>query len=72
MQEIGKFTEGPREGLVSQNPAALADINVFTYQLISTPSRSRSFLREAAARMWTEELLLSGRASDENAARERL
>jgi hypothetical protein len=72
IEEIGKFTEGPREGLVSQNPAALADINVFTYQLISTPSRSRSFLREAAARMWTEELLLSGRASDENPARERL
>ena len=63
------FTEESLEGLVSQDPATLADINVFTYQLISTPSGSRFLLREAAVTMWTEELLLSARASDENAAR---
>jgi hypothetical protein len=71
IEEIGMFTEESLEGLVSQDPATLADINVFTYQLISTPSGSRFLLREAAVTMWTEELLLSGRASDENAARER-
>jgi superfamily II DNA or RNA helicase len=72
IEEIGMFTEGPMEGLVSQDPTAFAEINVFTYQLISTPSASGSLLSEAAAKMWTEELLLSGRATDENAARERL
>ena len=72
IEEVGLFTEAPIEGLVGQNPNALADINIFTYQLISTPSGSRSLLREAALKMWTEELLRSGRASDAYAARERL
>ena len=72
IEEVGMFTEAPIKGLVSQDPTALAEINIFTYQLISTPSGSRSLLRDAAVKMWTEELLLSGRASDEKAARERL
>jgi superfamily II DNA or RNA helicase len=72
IEEVGMFTQAPAGELVSQDPNALADINVFTYQLISTPSGSRSFLREAAVKMWIEELLLGGRASDEDTARERL
>ncbi len=72
IEEVGMFTEAPIGQLVSQDPNALSDINVFTYQLISTPSGSRSLLREAAVKMWTEELLRSGRAPGEDAARERL
>lgn len=60
------------ESVASLNPARLASINVFTYQLISTPSQADDILRELAVERWTEDLIASGHAANEAAAADRI
>jgi superfamily II DNA or RNA helicase len=62
----------PRDKIVSLDPDRLAPINVFTYQLISTPAAAREHEREMAAREWIRELIEEQKAPDEAAARSRV
>ena len=68
------FTSDPAtvEALSSLEPERLAPINVFTYQLISTPGEAQEAGRQMARRRWIEELLAEGRAADETVAQVRL
>ncbi len=73
-EKLGLFVadEARLDSLVSLNPQQLRPINIFTYQLISAPSRSPRFLRAIAREMWLQELVEEGLAADEQAARQRL
>jgi len=57
---------------VSADPRDLKPINVFTYQLLSTPGENLEFLRELAESDWLESLVREGKADDEAAARVRV
>jgi len=72
--QLGMFTSDPAtvEALSSLEPERLAPINVFTYQLISTPGEAQEAGRQMARRRWIEELLAEGRAADETVAQVRL
>jgi superfamily II DNA or RNA helicase len=61
-----------REKIVSLDPRRLAPINIFTYQLISTPAAAHEHEREMATRRWIQELLEEQKAPDETAARSRV
>jgi len=60
------------ETVASLNPARLAPINVFTYQLISTPGQADDLLRRLALERWTDDLMASGHAPNEAAAADRI
>ncbi len=60
------------DALVSLDPRRLASINVFTYQLISTPGESQAWVRELAQSRWCEDLLEGGKFEDRAAAEARL
>jgi superfamily II DNA or RNA helicase len=73
-EKVGMFLSD-REDLdkiTSLDPRNLADINIFTYQLISTPGEEQEREAEIALQVWAEELLQEGRAADEDAARARI
>ena len=46
---------------VSLDPERLAPVNIFTYQLISTPGESQTRVQEIALQEWRQDLLESGR-----------
>jgi len=71
-QQLGQFTAEPAPGLCSLSPDKLAPINIFTYQLISTPGQAQGHTRDMALQRWQDELLLEGQATDEGAAKARL
>lgn len=73
-EKVGMFTSDLSEvsRLTSLDPNSLAPINVFTYQLISTPGEEQEHARELAEHRWIDDLLAEGQAADEAAARERL
>ena len=58
--------------LSSVDPAVPAPISIFTYQLISTPGQARDEGQRMAEAEWVAELVESGQAADEQAARERI
>ena len=58
--------------LVSRDPARLAPINLFTYQLISTPGEAQAHVEAMARRQWVDELIDEGHILDEAAAWARL
>ena len=58
--------------LSSVDPAVPAPISIFTYQLISTPGQAREEGQRMAEAEWVAELVESGQAADEQAARERI
>lgn len=58
--------------IVSLEPERIAPINVFTYQIISTPAEARQHLRTVARQRWVADLVESGVCSDEAAAQARL
>lgn len=60
------------DALVSLDPQALAPINVFTYQLLSTPGESQAWVETQARTRWLEDLLEEGRVAAEEAAEHRL
>src|SRR5215204_5765459 len=53
-EQVGMFTEDPAEvaGLTSLDAGRLAPINVFTYQLISTPGQAREQAQAIALEGW--------------------
>lgn len=57
---------------VSLDPLDLKPINVFTYQLLSTPGENLDFLRELAEADWLASLVRDGKAGDEAAAQVRI
>lgn len=73
-EKVGLFTPDPSEALriASLDPTRLAPINVFTYQLISTPGESLAHVQAMAEARWVEALIAEGQAGHEAAARERL
>jgi superfamily II DNA or RNA helicase len=62
----------PDPGLVSLDPASLATVNVFTYQLIAAPAEAGTLLGQAARAAWREDLLDAGRATSAEDAEARL
>lgn len=63
---------GALDALVSLDPHALAPINVFTYQLLSTPGESQTWVEALARERWLRDLLEEGRVISEAAAVQRL
>ena len=72
--KVSMFTADPSgvNGLTSLDPAHLAPINIFTYQLISTPSEQQDIARQMAIRQWVEDLLTEGQVADEATATARI
>ncbi len=60
------------DGWVSLDPRCPAPINVFTYQLISTPGESKEREQEIARRQWLTDLLDEGQAATAEEAQARL
>lgn len=60
------------ESVASLNPARLALINVFTYQLISSPGQADDILRQLAVERWTQDLIASRHVPSEAAAADRI
>ncbi len=58
--------------LVSLDPARTAPINIFTYQLISTPGESQTHVEAMARQRWIEDLLHEGKAREPADAEARL
>ncbi|MEM8531926.1 MAG: DEAD/DEAH box helicase family protein [Chloroflexota bacterium] len=73
-EKVHLFTDDPEytTSLVSQNPLELALINIFTYQLISTPGQASENKRHIALQQWIDDLLSDGQVSDTAAARTRI
>lgn len=67
-----KASPGALDALVSLDPHALAPINVFTYQLLSTPGESQAWVEALARERWLSNLLEEGRVASEEAAVQRL
>ena len=72
--KVGMFLSDPSglDQITSLDPRRLADINIYTYQLISTPGEEQEREGEIALQEWTQELLLEGQSSDEAAASARI
>lgn len=74
-EKVGMFLD-PAQADVSQFASMEADrhasINIFTYQLISTPTQAREHLKEAALLLWKENLVQDGQVADLPAAQSRL
>ncbi|HYP41116.1 MAG TPA: DEAD/DEAH box helicase family protein [Chloroflexia bacterium] len=71
--QVGMFADADVVGpLTSLDPNRLAPINIFTYQLISTPGQAQELAQGMARQQWLEELLRDGQAADEAAANARL
>jgi superfamily II DNA or RNA helicase len=74
-EKVGMFLD-PAQADVSQFASMEADrhasINIFTYQLISTPTQAREHLKEAALLLWKESLVQDGQVPDLPAAQSRL
>lgn len=73
-QKLAMFLpgDGDVQEVSSLDSDRLAPINVFTYQLISTPGEAAELLRDLAHKRWIEELLTAGQVADEQAAEARL
>lgn len=74
VDKVRMFTETDqaRDRLTNTRPGQLADINVFTYQLISTPERDQDLLRDAALEAWVDEAQERDANAGEAQARERI
>ena len=58
--------------VVSMDPCRLAEINIFTYQLISTPGEALEWVQSLAMQRWQDDLLSDGQVKDAAAAQARL
>jgi superfamily II DNA or RNA helicase len=72
--KVGMFLENDRDlpRLTSTSAQALAPINIFTYQIISTPGEEQAHESAIAVEQWVQDLLREGRAADEASARARI
>ncbi len=71
LDELRLFTDEPRR-IAGRDPADLRAVNVFTYQLISTPDRAGDELRSLAIDTWIEELIEAGTSDSAEAASARI
>lgn len=73
-EKVGMFTQDPDliPQLTSLDPRRLAPINIYTYQLISTPGQSLERVNQMALGGWLEDLVIEGQANDEASAQPRL
>jgi len=73
-ERVSMFTDGPEQAaaLTSLDPHNLAPINIFTYQLISTPGQAQELAQQLALDGWVEDLLAEGQIADEASARARI
>lgn len=73
-EKVGLFTDDPDwvAAHVSMDPRHLADINVLTYQVLSTPGENLEFVERIAAERWAEELLQNGKAGTPAEAQDRI
>src|SRR3990172_3164515 len=74
IDKAGMFLDPPSrvDAVAGNDPRALKPINVFTYQLLSTPGENQEFLSRLAEADWINALLTEGKADDEAAARARI
>jgi len=56
----------------SLDPRHLADINLLTYQVLSTPGENLAFIERIAVERWVDDLVASDQAVSETEARERV
>ena len=72
--KVGMFlaNSNERDQITSLDPGHLADINIFTYQLIATPGEEQQREAEIALQEWAQSLLLEGQSADEDAAYTRI
>lgn len=73
-EKVSMFTPDPSSanGMTSLDPSHLAPINIFTYQLISTPGEQQEIAHQMAVRQWVEDLLIEGQVTDEPTATARI
>ena len=73
-EKVGLFTADPAwiESHTSLDPRRLADINLLTYQVLSTPGENLEFVERIALDRWVDDLLSSDQAQTEAEARQRL
>jgi superfamily II DNA or RNA helicase len=60
------------DALTSLDAHRLAPINIFTYQLISTPGESQKQVEAMALQKWVDDLMLEGKQNGATAAHQRL
>jgi superfamily II DNA or RNA helicase len=73
-EKIDLFTSDPAwiDRHTSLDPRRLADVNVLTYQVLSTPGENLAFVERIAVERWVDDLLESGKARSEAEARRRI
>ncbi len=73
-EKLALFTDDP--GWIARHSSLdakhLADINVLTYQVLSTPGEHLAFVERVAVERWVDDLLASDRARTEDEARARI
>jgi len=73
-EKVAMFTESGDQAtaLTSLDPKDLAHINIFTYQLISTPGESQQRVEDMALQKWADDLQFEGKSENEALAQERI
>ncbi len=73
-EKVGMFTADPAwlDAHTSLDPRRLADVNVLTYQVLSTPGENLEFVERIAVERWVDDLLSSDKARTEAEARQRI
>ncbi|MFL7808867.1 MAG: DEAD/DEAH box helicase family protein, partial [Anaerolineae bacterium] len=72
-EKVGMFANDAWvAGHVSVDARQLKDINVLTYQVLSTPGENLAFVERVAIERWIDDLLNSGNAESEAGARARI
>ncbi|HLF91652.1 MAG TPA: DEAD/DEAH box helicase family protein, partial [Anaerolineales bacterium] len=73
-EKVGMFLDNPIKinDYASLDPARLAPLNIYTYQLISTAGESQAYVREMALQRWADDLLKEGQVKDEGEALARI
>jgi superfamily II DNA or RNA helicase len=74
-EKVGMFLDPANADIseyASMDAGQRAPINIFTYQLISTPAQAREQLREAGILLWKESLVAEGQVSALEEAQSRL
>jgi superfamily II DNA or RNA helicase len=73
-ERVGMFTADPDwiQRHTSLDATSLAEINVLTYQALSTPGENLAFVERIAVERWVDDLLASDRVETEAQARKRI
>jgi superfamily II DNA or RNA helicase len=73
-EKAGLFTDDPEwvAAHVSMDATRLTDLNVMTYQILSTPGENLDFVERIAVERWVEDLVQDGKAETVAAAQERV